>query len=177
MRTQRSPLMRPLLLPLCFFCAAPLAQVYKSIGPDGRVVYGDRPVEDATRLDVPLTRPSSGPEAPSAVNASGALLGPYDAFEIASPEDNVTVRSDDREVPVSLLLSPPLQQGHQLQLQVNGVDIQGGPGTDTQLRLSGLPLGSHRLQAQVVDDSGAVVARTAVVNVHIRNPLPEGALP
>jgi len=164
-----------LLLPL-----AGQAQVYKSLDADGRPVYTDRPIENSTKLDLPLgtdaeptTLPSSSPGWP----ADSGFLGSYSSFEIVSPEDNATVRNQEREIQLSLLLSPPLQDDHHLRVQVDGVNVEGDLGNRTQIRLTGLALGSHRLQAQVVDDAGALVAATPLINAHIRAPLVEGTVP
>jgi hypothetical protein len=78
---------------------------------------------------------------------------------------------------VSILLDPPLQDDHRLRVAVDGVDAEGDLGKRTQIRLGGLSFGSHRVQARIEDDVAVVVAATPLINVHVRPPLPEGALP
>ena len=171
---------RLLLLPLLFLPLAGQAQVSKSLDAAGGPIYTDRPIENSTKLDVPLVTHDVSPEAaPSGADwpADSGFLGSYSSFEIVSPEDNATLRNPEREVQLSLLLTPPLQASHRLRVQVDGVDVEGELGKRTQLRLSGLALGSHRLQAQVLDDAGILVAATPLINVHIRPPLPEGSPP
>jgi hypothetical protein len=171
---------RLLYIPLLLLPLVGQTQVYKSLDADGRPVYTDRPIENSTKLDVPLgadaapnSVPSSSPDWP----ADSGFLGSYSSFEIVSPEDNATLRNPERELRLSLLLTPPLQEGHRLRVQVDGVDVEGDLGKRTQLRLTGLALGSHRVQAQVIDDAGTPVAATSLINVHIRPPLAEGAPP
>ncbi|MGB5833198.1 MAG: DUF4124 domain-containing protein [Thiohalocapsa sp.] len=150
------------------------AEVYKSVGPDGRPVFTDRPIQNAIKLELPVgaepeqTKPIGEPDS----YVEHGYLGPYTAFEIADPDDDTTLRNDDREIQVSLLLSPPLIEGHRLRVDVDGVSAEGDLGKGTQVRLNGLALGSHRIQAMVEDDSGAVVAATPLINVHIRPALP-----
>ena len=167
------------LLPivLLLFSSIATADVYKSVGPDGRAIYTDRPIENSTRLEV-----SAPPVAPPPSKRDGAtndrgFVGPYSSFEIASPLDNTTLRSERRDLQVSILLAPPLQESHLLRIEVDGVGVQGELGKGTQLRLEGLSLGSHRLQARIEDDTGVVIASTPLINVHVRPPLPEGSLP
>jgi hypothetical protein len=167
------------LLPilLLLFSSIATAEVYKSVGPDGRAIYTDRPIENSTKLDVSST-PVAAPSAESeSQGGEGGFVGPYTSFEIASPRDNTTVRNDMREIDVSILLDPPLQDDHRLRVEVDGVDAEGDLGKRTQIRLGGLSFGSHRVQARIEDDAAAVVAATPLINVHVRPPLPEGALP
>ncbi len=171
---------RLLFIPLLLLPLAGQAQVYKSLDADGRPIYTDRPIENSTKLDVPLVMDAEpttvSPPSPDWPADSG-FLGSYSSFEIVSPEDNTTLRNPEREVQLSLLLTPPLQDGHRLRVQVDGVDVEGDLGKRTQIRFTGLALGSHRLQAQVTDDAGILVAATPLINVHIRAPLAEGAPP
>ena len=171
---------RLLFVPLLLLPLASQAQVYKSVDADGRPIYTDRPIDNSTKLDVPLVTDAEpttvSPPSPDWPADSG-FLGSYSSFEIVSPEDNTTLRNPEREVQLSLLLTPPLQEGHRLRVQVDGVDVEGDLGKRTQIRLTGLALGSHRLQAQVTDDAGILVAATPLINVHIRAPLADGAPP
>jgi hypothetical protein len=168
------------LLPFLFLVPALSvgAQVYKSVGPDGRPVYTDRPLPDAQAL--PISTPQRpAPEATdldASPNEQG-FLGAYDAFAIVAPDDGATIRNPDGVVGVSLLLDPPLLGGHRLSLDVDGVAATGDLGARTQLQLQGVTVGSHRLMAVIRDESGAVVASTPLVNFHFRAPLPPGSLP
>jgi hypothetical protein len=171
--------MRLLLILLVLLSSAATAEVYKSVGSDGRAIYTDRPIENATKLDLsspPETPPVPSPE-PSARAGEQGFVGPYTSFEIASPQDNTTLRNEAREIDVSILLDPPLQDDHRLRVEVDGVDAEGDLGKRTQIRLSGLSFGSHRVQARIEDDADGVVAATPLINVHVRQPLPEAVLP
>jgi hypothetical protein len=156
------------------------AEVYRSIGPDGRPVFTDRPVPNATKLDLPAATPRTAPNAASSTPVQGdstGFPGPYTEFEIVTPADNTTIRSAVGELQIGVLLDPPLQDGHHLAVEIDGASASGDLGNRTQFQLTGLTLGSHSVQAQVADDTGAAVAATPVINVHVRPPLPEGAPP
>jgi len=162
---------------LLLFSSIVTAEVYKSVGPDGRAIYTDRPIENATKLELsPATLPPPSPE-PKSETDEGGFLGPYTAFEILSPQDNTTLRNDTRAIDVSLLLDPPLQEDHRLRVAVDDVDAEGDLGKRTQIRLGGLSFGSHRVQARIEDNANGVVAATPLVNFHVRPALPEGELP
>jgi hypothetical protein len=176
------PILAPMRLPLLSFllvAALPAAaQVYKGVGPDGRPIFTDRPLQNTEPVLLPRSSQRPVPaDAPDPPGGDRGFLGSYDAFELLAPEDGVTIRDANGSVTVSLLLDPPLLAGHRLSIDVDGVAAAGDLGDRTQLVLSGVNIGSHRLQARVLDDAGNVVAATAVVHFHLRPPLPAGSLP
>ncbi|MGB5737110.1 MAG: DUF4124 domain-containing protein [Thiohalocapsa sp.] len=155
-----------MLLPL-----TAVAQVYRSVDAEGRAVYTDRPVENSTKLDLPLVggvEPVEGPTAGLGWPEDAGFRGSYSEFSIVSPEDNAIVTNADGEIRLSLLLTPPLQPGHRLRVGVDGIDAVGDLGRQMQVRLKGLAPGSHRIQAQVSDDAGTSVAATPLIDVHVR---------
>jgi hypothetical protein len=165
---------------LLFLMAVPIAclpaGVYKSVGPDGRIQYTDRPVSGAEPVRVTRDRARSQAAALKPATETAAELGPYTAFEIASPAPGATVRSETGDLPVSLLLDPALMAAHKLRVMLDGQSVPGAV-SGTQLTLKGLAYGSHRLQAQVLDDLDVPVAYTPAIDFHLRKPVPESALP
>lgn len=159
--------MRPvLLLTFVLVATAAAAQVYKWVDSAGGVNYSDRPVGGAQALGIPLNK--AGPP----VQMPGPGLGspgPYEQFEILSPEADATLSHAGGEVQVGLLLRPPLFDGHGLRIVADGAPV-AGERLGTQLRIQGLSFGSHQLQAQVLDAGGATVASTPMVHFHIRRP-------
>lgn len=153
------------------------AQVYKGVDADGRPIYTDRPLPDAAPVRLPPSAPGPQTPSPEQPAADQGFLGPYAAFEIASPADGATVRSADGGLDVSLLVDPPVQADHRLQLEVDGMTASGDLGAGTQLQLSGVSSGSHRLRAIIVDAAGDVVAQTPVAHVHLRPPSSENGRP
>jgi hypothetical protein len=157
----------------------PAADVYRSIGPDGRPVFTDRPLPDATRLPLPgggVPVENSSIPPPAEVPERG-FFGSYESFEIANPQEGATIRNKDGVVGVSLLLDPSLMESHRIRVDVDGTEAVGHLGNRTQMTLHGVAIGSHRLQALVVDGFGNVVSATPVVHFHVREPLPEGVVP
>ena len=84
-----------------------------------------------------------------------------------APEQNQTLRSDVGEVHVSMLLEPALQEGHRINLSVDGIPLEA-PDISTQLILRDVTRGSHAIQASIVDGEGTTVISTPVVNFHMR---------
>ena len=158
---------------LCLLaCTAASAEIFRWVDPDGAIHYSDRPQPGAETVGL---APKSDKQVPAAGSTDAPLLGPYQGFEIVSPETNQTVRQDAGKLPVSLIVDPPLLAGHLLELVVDGAPVSVDQAS-TQLTLTGLTYGSHRAQAQIRDAQGTVVARTAPVSFHLRKPIPPGVL-
>ena len=104
------------------------------------------------------------------------MLGPYRSFEIVSPESNQTLRPAPPSLTISLLLDPPLMVGHRLELWMDGMPIETEGPIGTQVSLRGLSLGFHWAEARILDAAG-IVARSAPVTFHLREPLPPGVIP
>ena len=171
------PPMRTWFLILVLVVALPARSgVYRWVDGDGRVHFSDRPVAGAE--EVPGIQQRSGPAASDAATDGepSGDLGTYTAFEIVSPEPNVTLRDAQGQVRVSLLLEPPLAEGHRLQLRLDGQAVSG-EARGTQMALDGLPYGSHRLQAEIIDELDVPVAYTTPVDFHLRKPLPNPGEP
>lgn len=155
-----------------------VGQVYKGTDSDGSPLYTDRPLPDTTPLALPKRRPIGIDEsAAEGVSTESGFLGPYQSFDIVAPRDGATIRDAEGRVAVSMLVDPPVQSVHRLSVEVDGVPATGDLADRTQLELSGLGPGSHQLQVLMLDDSGAPVAATPIIHIHIREPLPEGSLP
>ena len=169
-------MIRILLVLIFFMSTGASAQVFKWVDADGRTQFSDRREPDAQAIGLKLPKPTAAdPTIPSAGAASKP--GPYTAFEILSPETNKTLRQPDDTVAVSLLLDPPLLEGHKIELVLDDVAIPVEKSAGTQLILQGVSFGSHRAYAQIRAPQGAVIANTPIVTFHLRKPIPPGVLP
>jgi hypothetical protein len=140
------------------------------------VQFSDRPVTGAEPVPLPGSRGERAPEQAATSETAGSDTGPYTTFEVVTPEPNATLRDAEGKVQISLLLEPSLAEGHRLRVLINGQSPEG-EGQGTQMVIQGLSFGSHRLQAEVLDELGVPVAYTAPIDFHLRKPLPETALP
>lgn len=169
-------MVKVILLSLLVISAGVSAQVYRWVDAEGQTHFSDRPLTGADRVNIESGVAPGETESSSADRTGAPLLGPYNSFEIVSPEANQTLRQESAALPVSLLLDPSLMEGHRLELLVDGVPITVEEPIGTQLSLSGLSFGTHVTEARIME-SNAVVARSAPVSFHLRKPLPPGVLP
>ncbi len=154
-------------------CATAAAgTVYKSIGPDGAVVYTDRPAPNAEELRLP--EPSS--YAPPALPAGGAapafqaepVVGAvYRSVRITAPPNEGTVFAAQGGVDVDVALEPGLLEGHTLTYVVDGKEVAKGLRTD-RVRLTDLDRGTHHVEVAVRDEGGRLAAVSDRITFHLR---------
>ena len=161
-------------------CVSIQAQVYRAIGPDGQTVFSDRPLPNGERIELLVDSADAAADDSAArrgADADSGFLGPYDMFEIVSPENDHRTRDPDGPLPVSLVLSPALMDGHRMVIEVDGIAATGEVPRSTQLLVNGLALGTHRIRVLIEDADSASVAATPSITVHVLRPLPEGTQP
>ncbi|AGA92337.1 Penicillin-Binding Protein C-terminus Family [Thioflavicoccus mobilis 8321] len=162
---------------ICVLISSPLlaADIYRWVDEEGHVTYSDRaaPGAEPVAASAPAdagSSPQASNEGPSSTASSlRSDAGPYQRFEIATPEDGAIVSAGDGQIDVGLLLIPGLMPEQRLRVLVDGMPVRGDEPS-TQMRLDGLGLGTHQIRAEVLDAVGAVVARTATVSFHFRRP-------
>ncbi len=151
------------------------AEVYKSIGPDGSVVFTDQPTEGAEKVHIPPVPTYTAPKLPAFRASSGIptepATGQYEVFSISSPAPEATIRDNTGSVSMQLRISPPLQSsnGHRIQYQLDGVD-QGEPTSATGMSYSNLDRGSHTLSAKLIGAGGEVIRTTPALTIFMHRP-------
>ena len=140
------------------------AEVFKTVGPDGEIKFTDRPEEGAVEVRVPgvQTVDGGGP-------VSDSVLAPeeddtpfsYSEFKIVTPGQDASLRDNQGNVTVQIVLSPGLRPDDQINICMNGNKLGGGRSTN--ITLTNVDRGTHSLQAAVVDKSGKDIARSDTV--------------
>lgn len=146
-----------------------VADIYRSVDDEGRVTFSDQAMPGAEAIAPAASQAVYGLARRDDLSASVVGdPGPYEAFAIATPSDNAVIESDDGRLDLGLLLIPSLMPGQRLRLLVDGQPVESGNGR-TQLSLRRVSLGTHQLQARILDEAGATVAATATIAVHMRS--------
>jgi hypothetical protein len=167
--------MRTLILILLIVLALPAAarDVYRWVSDDGVIHYSDFDAPGAEMVTIkgthsdqysPIVQTKPAESESKQEKAEG-----YTSFEIVEPEQDVTIRSNEGVVDVGLSLSPALQQGHRLEILIDGALQKGGDELNrTQFRLIGLNRGTHTLEAHVVDAAGKRLISAQQISFHLR---------
>jgi len=166
--------------------ATVLGKVYKLVSPDGSVAYSDQPRKDATVVDLlpePPAPPAKAPAAPPAAAAPTPAATPpapgataenpaftgYSSFAILTPENDSTLRENNGSVAVILSIEPVLytEGGHKISLLMDGKPVLEGL-TAPQIQLANVDRGTHTIEAQVFDGTGALLATSNPVTFHLK---------
>jgi len=176
MRIQRVVFVCIVLLGCSFVAMNTLAdkQIFKTIDSDGNVVFSDvPPAPQQSGEPVELPTPNVFPAAPdegktadgremwivdtdSEASEGDSAPAQYLSLTIRAPANDANIRENTGSFSVFASLDPPLRPDHSLQLLLDKVPAATA-GRDAIFTLSNVDRGTHTLQAQVVDDSGAVV--------------------
>lgn len=172
-------MIREVLAAICLFATHALnAEIYRWVDAEGRIHFSDRqPMDATTQVHKPDPHQSTphNPDAPKTRNDNPSL-GPYDAFEILAPSAGALVVQPTDALAITLILEPPLLDRQRLELLLDGRPEPVEQGS-TRLPMEGVGFGSHRLQAHILDELGAIVAATPVHEVELRQSITFGRLP
>ena len=162
---------RIVLLSTIFICAMANAQVYKRVGPDGKVYFSDEPGPEAERIEVPPPQTISLPpvaEQNGAAQPQEDSSTPYSEFAVVSPTNEESIRANDGNITVTLSLQPALMPGHSVVLNVDGEDgEQVKSGGSLTIELNNMSRGLHTVQAKVVDADGNALIETGPASFYV----------
>lgn len=153
------------------------AEIYRWVDDAGRVHFSDRWNQGSEKVATPAKPDSDAPASslPQPDSPDVEFLGPYSALDIIAPAANETLTQQDAGLPVSLMVNPPLMEGHQMAILLDEAPLTVAKGA-TQFRLTGTALGSHRLQVRITGDDGSVVAQSTPRQFHVQRPEEPGQL-
>jgi len=167
--------MRLFLLMLCLCSSVASAEVFRSIGEDGAVLYSDKPSPGAEPVDVPPPSSYTPPTLPTVRSTPSPSVGDaqskeattdtYQTFALATPTPDEPIRQNAGNVPFSFEVSPALRAGHRIRVLLDGLPVQ--EATDPFGSLENVDRGTHTLAGELIDDNGRVIARTDSVEFHL----------
>jgi hypothetical protein len=157
---------------LLLAAAAAGGTAYRSVGPDGTVIFSDRPSPNSEEVRLPAPSSYPPPALPARGEAPAFADQPlaaalYDTVRITAPPDGATVFAAQGGVDVDVSLDPSLMEGHTLTYVVDGKEMAKGLRTD-RIRITDLDRGTHHLEVAVRDEAGGIVGRSQRVTFHLR---------
>jgi len=162
-----------LFLLLCLLNGYTHAAIYKSVLPDGTVIFTDQPELGAEKIDVPNLQTYPPPSVSTAIDPQisppqeAAVI--YTSLIITSPANDATIRENSGKVEIHVATEPPLQAqaGHKILVKMDGQAI-GEPATTQQYVLDNVDRGTHSLQASILDASGNTLVESETVIFHLK---------
>ncbi|WP_049631059.1 DUF4124 domain-containing protein [Cellvibrio sp. pealriver] len=174
--------MRLFVVLLCVLIAPwTLADVYKTVDKDGRVIYTDKPKSDkAEKIELrEINTVPSPPPLPQSVpvDTMGVQQAAVDyRIGIISPRSDVTIPVGQRDLAIAINIEPALQPGHLLVYFMNGELLEETTGNN--IIVKDVPRGTHTLVVEAIDADGRSLGTSPPVIVNVIRPnIKNNALP
>lgn len=138
-------------------------KVYRWTDERGQAHFSDQPREGATQVEVgePVVVPPPAVSSPERPPQPEQQPEAYRRFQIVVPASEATIRDNQGQVPVSIVIEPALRAGHAIEIRLDGKPYGTDPRTrSTRFTLNNVDRGEHRLTVVVVDREGREQARS-----------------
>ncbi len=177
--------MRALLMLLIVVAPWGLADVYKTVDKDGRIIYTDKPqTENAQKIElrelntVPGVQPVPQSTPIESLQTQPALAS-Y-KIDVISPRNDVIIPIGQRDLAIAIKIEPELQDGHLLVYFMDGELLE--ETASNNIIVKDVPRGTHTLAVEAIDANGQSLGTSAPVSVSImrpviKNPAPPVATP
>lgn len=150
-----------------------IADVYKTVDKDGRVIYTDKPKDEkAKKLDLREinTVPSANPQPnTTGINIVQAQAVISYQINIISPRNDVSIPTGQRDLAIATTVSPGLQEGHLLVYFMNGELLE--ETTQSNIIVKDVPRGTHTLVVEAIDANGQSLGTSPPVIVNVIRPV------
>lgn len=160
-----------LAIVLIFSASLAQAELYKSIGEDGEVIYTDKPpTEDAKEFKPPaiqVTPPVKIPPKKQPPATQQAAPYPYSDIRFTQPEADANFFDNEGNISYALSITPALNTklGHYLNIKLDGTALASKTSSMSG-ELKEIERGSHSLSADICDASGKIL-KSASVSFHL----------
>lgn len=133
-------------------------QIDNNINVNQATTISNNPIQEnnGTGNKTTISTNGSKSSAPTAINA---ITSTDYNLKITSPENQTTFQNQ-LPIPVSVLVSPTLKEGDQLQLIVDGKPY-GKPENATTINVDNLDRGTHQIQAGIFDSKTKTITKVS----------------
>lgn len=149
----------------------PAGTVYKTVGPDGKVIYTDAPAAsgqaEAVKVHPTNTMPAAMVPDVLRAGSSGAEGAGYKVFRLTAPTPDQVLGYEVDMITATADLDPSLQEGHLVQFFYDGRAL-GQPAPDLAYTLTDMFRGTHTVEARILNAKGAFLLSTGAVKFHVK---------
>lgn len=158
---------------------AAAAPVWTWVDAQGRRHFSDRPVDGATQIELTAgqsfssaeaqvtAQPPASPQTFQQPSEPRPAVTEYAVLAVASPEEQQTLFNIEGNLETELVIYPPLQAGHQVDVILDGERIAVG-ARDIRFSVPEVWRGEHTLQAVVSDQEGRELKQSMPVTFFVR---------
>jgi hypothetical protein len=142
------------------------------VDESGQTHYTDVPVPGAERIEllggeaIPAPSPRAGTAQTAPAEAAPATV-PYRRFVVVQPAQQQTLWNIGAVLNVQVDIDPPLQQGHHIDVFLDGQRINTG-ATSTEFTVPEVYRGVHTMQAVIADSNGKDLVRSLAVTFMVQ---------
>jgi len=160
---------------------SPLADIYKTVDEDGKVIFTDTP-KDKKAEPVDLPEVNTQPAIPITIKLSPPKdekkkeerkPGDY-KITMTAPANETTVTMGQMTLASKVTITPELEDGHKIQFYLDSTK-QGKASTATNYTYKDLYRGTHSIHAAIVDKKGKVLKQSEAVTIYVHRPRVKGA--
>lgn len=149
------------------------AELFKWKDADGNIIFSDQPPPDIDKVESEIQKESlprvntvpaldiSKSRTSNSSNAKTEKVS-YKNLVIVAPSHNSEIRENSGKVQISVHVEPVIfaEQGHQLIIYMDGVEIS--KGEKTSVLIDNVDRGTHNVKASIVNNQGFVLRETRV---------------
>ncbi len=144
--------------------------VYKTRDAEGNIIFSDVPSEGAETIEIQEAQTVNIPELKRSGNRPTTKLEPkdtvYSKLEILSPEDDMTIHSNEGKVSIKVEVEPVLSEEDYLVLFMDGKEVSSGKST--QILISDLDRGTHSINVVLKNEKDKVLKQSQKLVFHLR---------
>lgn len=152
------------------------SRIYRTVDEQGNVVFTDIPPrEDEESEQVVIENPNSfdaqeaAPETDQWIvetpEASAEPEFSYSVLEVASPQNDESIRENAGNVMIIGNISPNLRPGDTVRLIMDGAVVQ--EGRQSTFELTNVDRGTHLVALDIIDSEGKVLIRSSGITFHL----------
>jgi hypothetical protein len=165
-----------IVLPMLYAATLAAAPAWTWVDASGRRHYSDRPVEGATRVELPgaqgfaTTRPAPAAQTPRSTGTpttTPEAAASYRSFTITSPVHEETLWNIGAILSVQVGIDPGLQPGHRIDAYLDGQRVVIGEQSQ-QFTIPDVFRGLHTMYAVIRDAGGREQRRSPEVTFMVQ---------
>ena len=157
---------------LCFFLTGLQAEeksIYKKTNEQGVVEFSDVPSGKSKQINVPKMNTFKQKPLPKikANKTSTSDEQTASKLTIKSPLDDASVRANDGNITISILLDTDLSLTQEIQVTIDNDPNLTITGKSTDKQFKNISRGTHQVQAFIVNKSGEILSESNRVTFHL----------
>lgn len=149
------------------------SEIYRSTNETGAPAFSDIKTKNAKPLTLQPLNTHTPPKADTSQAPASASQQPkqqavYSSLRIQSPSNDQVIRSNSGDISISVTVSPALQNGHRIQILIDGAVVSAAQST-TDFTLNEVYRGTHQLTARIIDlSNNSTLIISPPVEVHVK---------